>query len=80
MPGMQLRLDFVLENFCIFPMASMESQKTYFTTNVFFLQAGTLIDNELNVKPGTPLNMEVNFEITAQGRGASHYCQGVSGQ
>ena len=29
----------------------------YFTRIHF--QAGTLIDNELNVKPGTPLNMEV---------------------
>ena len=60
-------------------MASSESQKTYFTTNVFF-QAGTLIDNELNVKPGTPLNMEVNFQITAHSQGASQYCQGVPGQ
>ena len=25
-----------------------------------YFQAGTLIDNELNVKPGTPLNMEVD--------------------
>ena len=31
--------------------------ETYFIRNYF--QAGTLIDNELNVKPGTPLNMEV---------------------
>ena len=25
-------------------------------------QAGTLIDNELNVRPGTPLNMEVYLD------------------
>ena len=41
---------------------------------MFFFQAGTLIDNELNVKPGTPLNMEVTFQITAHSQGASQYC------
>merc|ERR1712032_554548 len=30
--------------------------------NVGVRQAGTLIDNELNVKPGTPLNMEVYLD------------------
>lgn len=35
--------------------------------NVGVRQSGTLIDNELNVKPGTPLNMEVYLDTVSAG-------------
>ena len=75
-------LNFVFDFFCIpccFRWHPRKARK-HISQQMFFFQAGTLIDNELNVKPGTPLNMEVNFQITAHSQGASQYCQGVPGQ